>query len=312
MAQPERSRRVDQAVALGLPAAWVALAFTSGEAVAEALDGRSDAVQAVGSVGAWLVWAATLVALLVPRTSTLTLVRIVVPAALPATVAAVVVADDASVPALVGLALAAGLAVAVLSAPTGSRFANGSSYGDEQRFLLRPPLAVLLGPLELVWAAMVGTAVAGPLLLAAEAWVAGGIVTALAVPAWWFGFRSLHSLSRRWIVLVPAGLVVHDPTALLDTVLVQRGELARLGPAAADTTATDLTLGAAGLALEVALVAPTEVLALTARGYGSSAVEVRPGLEDTTERLQLDRLLVMPSRPGALVRAAGAHRLPVG
>src|SRR5690606_7801583 len=139
-------------------------------AVAAALDGRSGAVQAVGSVGSWLVWAATLVALLVPRTSTLTLARVVVPAALPGTVAAVVAADETSLPALVGLALAAALAVAALSAPTGSRFANGSSYGDEQRFLLRPPLAVVAGPVELVWAAMVGTAVAGPLLLAAEAW----------------------------------------------------------------------------------------------------------------------------------------------
>jgi hypothetical protein len=311
MASGERTWTPERVVALVVPLAWVALAFTSGDAIADALDGRSTAVQVVGAAGAWGGWAATLVALLVPRTSTLTAARLAVPAALPVTVAAVVAAGEASPTAVAGLALAAALLVAVLSAPVGARFANGSSYGDEQRFLLRPPLALVAGPVELLWAVMVTTAVAGPLLLAAEQWVAGGIVAALAAGTWWFGVRSLHGLARRWVVLVPAGLVLHDPTALLDTVLVQRGQLARLGPADADTTATDLTLGAAGLALELELTAPTEVLALTARGFGASAVEARPGLEDTTERLLLERILFTPSRPGALLRAARGHRLPI-
>ena len=293
-------------------AAWALLPVTAGEALADAVAERSDAVGLVLSVLLWATWTGGLVALLVPRTSSLTAARLVVPTAVPAVGWALATTDDAGPLALGGLVLAVAAGALVLTAWVGERFANGSSYGDERRFLLRPPIPAVAGPLELLWAAMVGAVAGGPLLLAAEQWVAGAVVTAVAVPLAWFGTRAAHGLSRRWLVLVPAGLVVHDPMALLDTVLVQRSQLARLGPAPADTTATDLTMGAAGLALELDLVEPTEVLALTARHLGEQAVDVQPGLAEATERVLLQRLLVTPSRPGAVLRAAAERRLPVG
>ncbi|MGH2685064.1 MAG: hypothetical protein ACRDJP_06335, partial [Actinomycetota bacterium] len=68
------------------------------------------------------------------------------------------------------------------------------------------------------------------------------------------------------------------------------------GPAPADTSATDLTQRAAGLALEIDLVEPVTV------GL------VRPRSR-TSELVELDRLLVVPTRPGEAVAEAGRRRI---
>ena len=53
--------------------------------------------------------------------------------------------------------------------------------------------------------------VAGPLLLAARSWVAGALCSAVAVAGAVLVGPRWHRLSRRWFVLVPAGVVVHPP-----------------------------------------------------------------------------------------------------
>ena len=79
--------------------------------------------------------------------------------------------------------------IAVLSAFTGAVFVNGSAYGDERRLPLRPPAALLLGPLELAWAVCVIGTVAGPLLLAAGSWIVGALALVVGWPAAWFAAR---------------------------------------------------------------------------------------------------------------------------
>jgi hypothetical protein len=71
--------------------------------------------------------------------------------------------------------------------------------------------------------------------------VAGCVVVPL-------GARALHALSRRWIVLVPAGVVVADPLTLADPTLFLREHVrilravhARVAPTPA---VVDLRLGA--------------------------------------------------------------------
>src|SRR5690606_23156133 len=138
----------------------------------EALDGASRAVQVVGSVQAWGAWAAVLVAVLLPRTVSLTVLRTVAPLALVVAVWAAVVGEQggADVLAVAGAALAA---VVAFLPTVGEAFVNGSSYGDERRMPLRVPGPLVLGPLPLTWLATVAAAVAAPLLLAAGQWVAG-------------------------------------------------------------------------------------------------------------------------------------------
>jgi hypothetical protein len=118
----------------------------------------------------------------------------------------------------------------------------------------------------------------------------------VGLPAALVAARALLRLTERWVVLVPAGLVVKDHTSLLDPMLFRREDIARFGPAPADTAATDLTAGAFGLALELRLRTPYEV------------AQVVPGSAEPRSR-DLDALLVTPTRPGALVADAARRRL---
>lgn len=285
-------------------AVWLVLPLLAGPALSTSLDPRSPAFRTGASLGLWLVWAATLGAALVPRTVTLTAIRIVAPAAVAATVWAALASPDPGTSDLVAV-LAAAVAAAVALAPaTGDVFANGSSYGHERRFPLRAPGALLLGPIEIGWLVAVAGAVTGPLLLLSRHWIAGAVVIAIGWPAAFVAVRTLHGLSRRWLVFTPAGVVVHDPMVVLEAMLVLRRHLAYLGPAPAATTARDLTVGAPGLAIEIDL---TEAIPITPRPVR------RPGrAAPPIESELVNAVLVTPSRPGAVMVEAAERRLPVG
>jgi hypothetical protein len=275
---------------------WLVLPVVLGPAVGDALDDASRPVQVVASVGLWLGWAAVLVATLVPTTVSLTALRVAVPAAVVAAVAAVV-ADGASVATVVGLAGALVATLAAFWPGTGEAFVAGSSYGDERRMPLRVPGPLLAGPLVLVWAVAAAGVAAGPLLLAARQWIAGTAALVVGVPVAVIAIRSLHTLARRWLVFVPNGVVVHDPLALAEPVLLRRTDVRSFGPAAADTAALDLTRGALGLALEVTLDPPASVVLA---GGG------RRGVNEATTAAAL---LVSPTRPGAVLAEARRRRL---
>jgi hypothetical protein len=284
--------------------AWVVLPLAAGPSFGSALDGRSRAVQLTATIGLWLLWAVGLVASLVPSTVALTAVRVLAPASVAAAGwSALVVPDGADTPEAVALGVTTLAAVVALSAPVGDRFVNGSSYGDERRMPLRPPGVLLLGPVELTWLAVVAGTVAGPLLLACRLWVPG----ALTLVAGWIvaaaGLRSLHSLAKRWLVFVPAGVVVVDSLALTDALLVQRQRVSSIGPATVDTTAHDLTASALGLALELRLLAPETIVPAPNRLRGRG---------QTITPIEVTAVLVAPTRPGWVLDEARRRRLLVG
>ena len=276
--------------------AWLALPLTAGPAVASALADASRPVEVVGSVLAWAAWAVVLVAVLVPRTTSLTLLRVGAPAALAVAGWAGVAAGGLAAVAAVAWGV---LTVAVaLCGPVTDAFVDGSSYGPERRLALRTPGLLLLGPVALAWAAVVAGVAAGPLLLAARSWVVGVVALVVGGPLAFVGGRALHTLSRRWVVFVPAGLVVHDPLALAEPALFPRGVVRRVGPAEVGVDAADLTGRALGLALHVALAEPVRIA--VARGR-------RP-----PELVTVAGVLVTPARPGTLLAEARSRRLPVG
>jgi hypothetical protein len=276
--------------------AWIALPLVAGPTFADALATRSRPVQLFGSIGMWLTWAVVLIALLVPRTVSLTVVRIATPPALVASLWAAT-RGDASFGDLVAVGSAAVALVSSLHPLTGDAFVNGSSYGDERRMPLRAPGLLLLGPIVLAEIATVLGIVAGPLLLAARQWVAGAVALAVGAPVAFVTARALHGLARRWIVFVPAGVVVHDPSGLVDPVLLPRRMVRSFGPAPAETDALDLTQRALGLALEIEASEPLDLLL------------PRPGHE--AEAVAVAKLLVSPTRPGAVLAEAERRRLPV-
>lgn len=287
---------------------WATLPLAAGPTLADALDPRSQAVRTVASVALWLGWAAVLAASLVPSTVSLTVIRVLAPAAAVATAWATLdhpsaatggVTGAVTVADVVALVVTAVAAVVVMDARIGDRFVDGSSYGPERRLALRVPAPVLLGPLELTWAASLAGALAGPLLLASRQWVAGGIATVVGLVVVFWAARSLHALSRRWLVFVPGGMVLHDPLTVTESVLMPRAMIERLGPAPADSSAYDLTQRAAGLALEVTLREPLPVSLYRPRAR-------------QPETATVEQVLFTPTRPAAALDAAAERRIPVG
>jgi hypothetical protein len=237
-----------------------------------------------------MAWAAGLIATLVPSPASLTVVRVLAPGAPVAAVAAAVAGADA-VAAVVAIAVGVLVVVIAFTAEVGQAFVQASAYGDEARFLLRPPGPLVAGPLELAWLVLAATT-AGPLLLAARAWVAGTIVTIIGLAIVVSLVRRFHRLSLRWLVFVPAGVVVRDPLGLSDTAMFRRAAVAAVRLAPVTTVATDLTGKALGPAVEVTLTTPANVMMA-----GTFA-------DRSGHTVTVGALLLSPSRPGRLLAEA--------
>ena len=218
-----------------LRAVWLVQPVTLGPALADGfhdLDGHTFL-----SVSAWVLWGLGLLATLVPRPVTLTTIRIGGPAAAALSVWTATTVDDT---ALVAVALGGAFVLGVLShwPAVADTYVDGASYGDEKRFLLRAPGPVVLALGPLAWALTVAGVVVGPLLLASGDSAVGSAACVAGLPIAAASARALHHLHRRWIVLVPAGFVLHDHLALADPTLLPRDALTSVGPASADTDAS--------------------------------------------------------------------------
>lgn len=292
-----RAAFTDRAVLWVARLAWVALAVIGGATFGDALAHHSRAVQVVGTISLWLGWAAVVLAIAVPSVAGLTVARVVAPMAFVATIVAASQAD-AGFTAVIGVAAAALAAGCLLTAELGTLFVQASAYGDEQRFLLRPTVAATAG-IALTWPVWCASTLAAPLLLAARAWWWGVLVAAIGATLGWLLSRSYHRLARRWLVLVPAGVVVHDQLVLADTVMFRRSELAHVGLALAGTGAADCTGPAPGHAIEISVHQPATIVFAPTR--------------DTPDgrAIHATALLVAPSRPGRALMAARARRLPM-
>ncbi len=280
-----------------LRASWAALAFTAGPALADALEPRSVAVRTTASALLWAGWFVGLCGSLVPHPIALTVLRMAAPGAVVATLLAAL-DRGAGVGAAVGLVSAVVSMLLAFAPATGVAWVNGPAYPNERRYPLRPPTPLLFGPLQLSWVVCVGGPVAGALLVAARQWVAGAVVLAITLPLAALLARSLYGLARRWVVFVPAGLVLHDPLSLVDPVLFTKEHVRSVGPAEPDTEALDLTQRAAGLVLQLTLDAPASLMLSKPRDRSGTTVDAAA-------------LLFLPTRPGAVLEEAVDRRLPV-
>jgi hypothetical protein len=289
------------AVLWGARLSWLAVAVVGGRAVGDVLAGRSDAVQVVGVVGSWAGWAAGAVALVVPSVVTLTLLRAVVPGAVAVTVAVLCFGGDAEDGLLLGVP-AAVATLLVASAEVGRPYLQASAYGDERRFGLRPPLGYLAACV-VTWLAWITALIAALLALAAGAWfgavpaVVVAILGALTLPRRW------HQLSRRWLVFVPAGLVVHDAVVLDETLMLPRRRIVAV-------SANELGHGTAGGAVDLTGPTPGLAVEITLDAATSVTLARRPS-ERRGRQVAVSALLLSPTRPGAVLREAERRRLPV-
>lgn len=296
---PDEQRRVSTSIVTIWCAriAWLLAAVLGGRAIGGALTDRSDLASITVQVAAWSGWAVVLLALAIPSTVSLTAARLGTPVgAVVAIVAASLGASTADASLLAVPALVA--AVATFAADFGRAFVQASAYGDEQRFPLRSPAAAGLAA-GIAWVVWAGVSIATVLTLAAGNWIAGlpgaGLAIGLGVvlaPRW-------HRLSRRWLVLVPAGLVLHDPLVLTDTIMLRTNAVSGVRLAPADTQAADLTGPATGHVVEVT---STETV--------TTVFSPTPA-EPDGRAIHMTTFLCAPSRPGAALAAAARRGLPV-
>lgn len=287
---------------------WLVAPLAAGPGLATAAASFDDPGPLVAEVALWAAWFAGLVATLVPTALSLTVIRVLAPA-LPA-LAIVAAVLDGSWPVALVVTLGFGLVVtgACYLPIVGDRMVNGSAYGSERRMTLRPPAFALLGPTELAWVVVVAGAVIPVVLLAAGRYAIGGIAAVVGAVAVWLGGRVLHQLSRRWIVFVPAGFVIHDHVVPLESILLRRSIISSLGPAPAGATddaggtddaeagSVDLTGGAYGLALQVVLDEPVPF----ARRVGREVVTA-----------EATRITFAPTLPGAILAEARIRAITI-
>lgn len=279
LARAARDGAVAVRAVVGL--AWVVLAFVAPWHLAA--EGRSTPVATVLIAWGWLGWTMVAVALLVPLPASLTMSRCVMPLA-------VVIAIAAGSP----LALAASsLALLASSLPVFTdSMVQGGAYGRETRFSLRTPVPQI-APALVAWVVLVVTVIGGSLLVAAGRFLVGapllvgGCVLATRTPL------LLHRLSRRWLVIVPAGAVVHDHVVLAETFMVRAPRLAAVSVVRTPGEAADLTGGVPGARVLVSMREADKVVLspIAARTLG------------TTEALHVRSFTIAPRRPAAAAAA---------
>lgn len=276
-----------RAVDVGGALTWVARAAWAGVGVLgwELLDGAP----AIAQIAGLLLWVAGVAGLAVPSVVTLTIARTAVPLAIPA-VAVTWAAGADAVTSAATLLVAAVATVTVATGEFGLTYVQASAYGHERRFPLRPPAAFLLAA-GLAWLLAAAGLVAGTALMADGNWPVGVPVAAVGAAVAAFAWPRWYRLARRWLVIVPAGLVIHDHLVLSETAMFPRADLAAVGLAPAGTEAADLTGPAPGHLLEVRLHrAHTVILVGGPR---------RP----TGTAIHLTACLVAPTRPGRTLSA---------
>ncbi|MGZ4722776.1 MAG: hypothetical protein ACXV8L_01040 [Ilumatobacteraceae bacterium] len=268
---------------------WLAVGVTGVWSIGDALDGRSAGLRATIVVAGWLAWGIGVVALVVPSPLALTVMRMLSALSCGAAVISWI-GGAAPAAGAVFVVCAVTCGVFIGGADFGQRCVQASAYGDERRFLLRAPVAFLL-PVALAGLLWIAAVLAAPLLLGSKQWVVGGLCAVVAGLLSWLLLPRFNVLARRWLVLVPAGLVVHDQVVLAETLMVPRPDLVAIDLALAETEAADFTGPAGGHVVEVTLRSMmTITLARTTASPRGTALHVQS-------------FIVAPTRPGAVLRA---------
>jgi hypothetical protein len=261
--------------------AWVVLALVAPWNIIS--QDRSVAVAATLNVWGWTLWTAVTTALLVPSAISLTAVRVVSPLA-------VIVSFVAVSPISIFASL---VALIMCAAPLFTdAMVQGGAYGDEQRFALRTPVPYM-APAFTAWSLLCSSLISGTLLMAAQQWwiaaplCVAGIFFARFVPL------RIHRLARRWLVIVPAGVVVHDHLVLAETIMSTKNNIANISITRAAGDTADFTGGVMGARLAVQLRDADKVVL--------SRITMKT--LDTTEALHVQAFTVAPRRIRAALNA---------
>lgn len=231
----------------------------------------------------WLLWTSVGASLLVPSPTSLTIIRIVV----PLSVVASVISEQP-------LAVFSSVVALILCASPAfvDAMVQGGAYGDETRFALRTPLPYVV-PAVIAWMLYTASLLGGTLLLAAGQYIFGAVLAAIGILLTRTIPRRLHRLARRWLVLVPVGIVVHDHLVLHETIMAPTQKILSVARTSDVGEAADLTGGVFGERITIALTEADKVILskITAKALG------------TTEALHVKMFCIAPRRLTAALSA---------
>lgn len=244
----------------------------------------------------WTLWAIVTIAMWIPHPMSLTAARCIAPVI--AVHIFLGIEDADSTAAAIASAISALITCLIIFSSTfGANHAQAGAYGDEQRFLLRVPVAVIF-PVGIAYLLLVMTVTLTPLWLVDRQWALGAVGLVVSVALLWKVAPRMYQLSRRWLVFVPAGVVVHDPTMLSEVLMLRRGEIVSMALAPAGTKAVDLTGFTRGVPLEVQLA---ELIDVRLTPFAARILK-------TTDVLHVQSFLVAPNRAGQALSNALTQR----
>ena len=285
-----RNVRLEDALHLVMRILLSCLPFI-GAGVGGLLDDRSDAVQITGTALAWAVWGVVVIASYISHPITLTVLRIGTPV-VASFMIFVAVTQGFSGSQIISAAVSVAVLLLSFSAEIGAIYVQASAYGDEKRFALRPPV-VLVAPI-LLSALVADLSILGlPMLVAAKNWSVAAVALIGFFVSGKYLLPRIHLLSRRWLVFVPAGIVVHDEVVLSINLMIRKQELLQIKLARDNSAAADLTALTWGVPLEFSFNKPLDV-ALTSIGAKHL---------NSVSAIHAQSVLVATSRPGAVLSA---------
>ena len=241
-------------------AAWVALALVP-HGIAPTLASHGRSAQLVFTLAAWALWGLGTLAIFWLSPYSLSALRLVAPLATAGLVGflfaslstyAEVALSDVAWP-LVGVAIAVLAFVCIFLPAFGLLHVQASAYGDEKRLLLRVP-AAQIAPIAVSYLVMVAFPVATLFALGGEVWWLAALCLVPTVLIFRVIPKRLHRFSRRWLVVVPAGVVVHDELLLAETFMVRTTAVTRVELNATSGEALNLTGDIAGVRRHMVLI----------------------------------------------------------
>lgn len=220
--------------------AWILLALAP-NALGDTLQSRSRTTELVFTGAAWALWSLVTGALFWLSPLSLTVVRSLVPAVFVGVLVTVFTDPEIGRPwPLVGFMLVTVVCTAVFLPVFGALHVQASAYGDEKRLPLRVPKSQVL-PIALAWLVLAGSAAGVLLAGAAHNWWLFLATLIVLVAAAKFVAPQLHRFSRRWLVVVPAGVVVHDQLLLAETFMVRTSGVTNVVLSASPNDTMNLT-----------------------------------------------------------------------
>jgi hypothetical protein len=152
---------------------------------------------------------------------------------------------------------------------------------------------VLIAPILLSTLVVDLSIISLPLLVAEKNWS----IAAVSLAGLYFSAKYLlpriHLLSRRWLVFVPAGVVIHDEIVLSTNLMIRKQELSRIQLARDNSAAADLSALTWGVPLEFSFNKPLDI-SLTSIGAKHL---------NTISTIHAQSVLIATSRPGAVLSA---------